>query len=133
MFFAWDITIPAGRSETNPLTQVLKLTVGVIVKVEIKFPRGCHGLAKVRLLHHEFQLVPLSRGEWVTGDDEAVSFPEYFEIKTAPYSLKFVGCSPDAGYDHMISVRVSVLPRQVASMIPVVEILSRLLSRLGIR
>jgi len=133
MFFAWDITIPAGRSEANPLTQVLKLTAGVIVKGDIKFPRGCHGIVKVRLLHREFQLVPLSSGEWVTGDDETISFPEYFEIKGRPFSLKFVGCSPNSGYDHTITIRITMLPRNIASMLPVVEALSRLLSRIGVR
>jgi len=132
MIFAWDITISADTKATSPNTKILKLSSGVITKIEIKFARGCHGMVKVRLLHQESQLVPLSRGEWVTGDDEAVSFPEFFELWTTPYQLKFVGCSPGTGYDHTVTVRIAVLPKVVASMIPVIELLTRLLQRMGV-
>ena len=87
---------------------------------------------KVRLLHQEAQLVPLSRTEWITGDNEAVSFPEFFELWTIPYQLKFVGCSPDTSYPHTVTVRIAVLPKAVASMIPVIELLTRLLQRMGV-
>jgi len=133
MFFAWDITVTADTKEASPTTETLKLSAGVITHIGIKFARGCHGMVGVRLKHHEFQLVPLSRGEWVTGDDESVDFAEYFELKTTPYSLKFEGCSPNTLYNHALTVRITVLPRSVASMIPVVELLAKLLSKLGIR
>ena len=132
MIFTYDIAIPKNTSAASPKTQILKLSKGVITKVEIKFARGCHGMVKVRLLHQEAHLVPLSRDEWVTGDNEAVSFPEYFELWTTPYQLKFVGCSPGTGYEHMVTVRISVLPKHVASMIPIVELLTRLLQRMGV-
>jgi len=132
LIFAWDITITADTKAASPKTEILKLSKGVITKIEIKFARGCHGLVKVRLFHQESQLVPLSRGEWITGDDEAVSFPEFFELWTTPYQLKFRGCSPDTTYEHTVTVRVSVLPKTVASMIPVIELLTRLLQRMGV-
>lgn len=132
MIFAWDITILAGKTAASPKTQILKLSKGIIVKVEVKFVRGCHGMVKVRLRHEESQLVPLSRDEWITGDDESVTFPEFFELKTGPYQLKFVGCSPGTRYNHTVTVRISVLPKLVASMIPVINLLSRLLQRMGV-
>jgi len=132
LIFAWDITISANTLATAQVEQILKLSKGVIIKVEVKFPAGCHGLVKVRLFHQESQLIPLSRGEWITGDDEAVSFPEYFELWTTPYQLKFRGCSPGTTYAHTVTVRISVLPKQIASMIPVIELLTRLLQRMGV-
>jgi len=132
MIFAWDITITADKKAASPKTEILKLSKGVITKIEIKFARGCHGMVKVRLLHQEAQLVPLSRGEWITGDDETVSFPEFFELWTTPYQLKFVGCSPGTTYEHTVTVRIAVLPKTVASMIPVIELLTRLLQRMGV-
>jgi len=132
MFWAWDITIPAGRSESNPVTKTLKLSKGVMTRVDIKFPAGCHGLVKVRLLRSEFQLVPLSKGEWVTGDDETVPTEGYYELETTPTQLKFLGCAPTTSYDHTVTVRVTVLPKQVASMLPVADLLTRLLQRMGV-
>jgi len=130
--FAWDILVGAATLVTAPKTQILKLTSGVITKIEVKFPRGCHGLVKVRLLHQEAQLLPLSRGEWVTGDNEAVVFPEFFELWTTPYQLKFQAISPTTSYAHTITVRITLLPKTVASMIPVIELLTRLLTRMGV-
>lgn len=132
MFYAWDVTIPANKSASSPTEQTLKLTAGVITHVGVKFPAGCHGMVRVRLLHQTSQLVPLSRGEWVTGDDEEAETESYFELWTAPYSLRFHGCSPGTTYSHTVTVRVTVLPKAVASMLPLLEILSKLMHRLGL-
>lgn len=115
MFFAWDITVTAGTTEASPKTQVLKLSKGVITGIDVKFPAGCHGAVKVQLLRSEFQLVPLNRGEWVTGDDETVPTEPYYELDETPAELKFLGCSPGAAYDHVVTVRVAVQPAEVAS------------------
>lgn len=132
MFFAWDISVPAGTPEASPTTQILKLTAGVMTKVAVKYPEGCHRLVKVRLKHWESQLIPLSRGEWLTGNDESVETDTYFELATGPYELKFEGASPSAGYDHTVTVRVTVLPRAAASMLPFIELLTRMFQRMGL-
>jgi len=129
MFYAWDITVPAGRAESTPLSQTLKLTKGVITGIDVKFPPGCHGLVKVRILHSEFQLVPLSRGEWVTGDGEVVKTDPYFELDTSPYALKFQGCSPTTVYSHVITVRVSLLPVEIATPWQVLRDFTSILKR----
>lgn len=132
MFYVWDITIPADTSEDNAKTQNLPISIGVITRISIKFARGCHGMVGVRLNRFLFQLVPLSAGEWVTGDNEAVDFQEYFEIKEVPPVLVFKGCSPGTSYAHTVTVRISLLPKRVASMIPIIELLTRLLQRMGV-
>jgi len=130
MFYAWDITVPAARAEGNPVTQILKLTKGVITGIWIKFPPGCHGLVKVRILRSEFQLVPLSRGEWVTGDGEAVVTEPYYSLAETPAQLKFVGCSPQAGYAHTITVRVAVQPPEIATPYGILQDLIAVVKRL---
>jgi len=115
VFYAWDIIIPKDTSEDEPVTQMLKLTRGVITGVWVKFPAGCKGLVKVRLLHQEAQLVPLSRGEWVTGDGETIPTETYYELDRAPFALKFVGCSPGTYYPHKVTVRVQLTPAEVAT------------------
>jgi len=115
MFYAWDITVPAATPESAPVTQILKLTKGVITGVWIKFPPGCHSLVKVRILRSEFHLVPLSRGEWVTGDDETVVTETFYDLDVTPAQLKFVACSPGTTYPHTITVRVGLVPEEVAA------------------
>ena len=77
-------------------------------------------------------MMPLSRAEWITGDNETVPMPTYYELPPGLSRLKFVGSSPEADFDHVITVRVTVLPKLVASMIPVINLLSRLLQRMGV-
>jgi hypothetical protein len=131
MFFAWDITIEAGTPEDEPVTQILKLSSGIIVKVDIKFPDGCHGQAKVMLLRNEQQLIPLNRDSWLTGDAETVTTPEYYELTETPTQLKFLGCAPLTSYDHTITVRITILPKPIASLMPVMDLLARMMQRLG--
>lgn len=132
MFFAWDITVLAGTTEAAPKKQTLSLSSGVITEASIKFPSGCHGLVKVRLMHGEFQLLPLSRAEWITGDDEAVKMAAYFELAPGASKLKFEGCSPGTTYGHTVSVRITVLPKAVASLVPLVNVLTAFLRRVGV-
>lgn len=124
--------MPANTSASSPVEQTLKLTSGVITHIGVKFPAGCHGMVRVRLLHQTSQLVPLSRGEWVTGDDEEVPSETFFELWALPYSLRFQGCSPGTTYPHTVTVRVTVLPKAVASMLPLMDLLTRSLQRMGV-
>ena len=132
MLFAWDITVPALTLATAPLTQTLKLSYGIITKIDIKFPAGCHGLVNIRLLHEESPLIPNNKDTWLTGDNETVAIPEYFELTTTPYALKFVGMSPGTTYAHTISVRITILPKTVASLLPLLDIFTRIAQRMGL-
>ena len=132
MSYAWDITIDPGTEDKDPLEQTLDLHPGIISKIEVKFPAGCHGMVKVRLLFGRFQIVPLSRGEWVTGDDETVSFNTYHEIIKEPVKLFFQGSSPGTTYEHVVTVRITVLPKEIVSMKPLLDLLTMFLKRLGV-
>jgi len=132
MSYAWDITITGNKPAAEPKEQTLDLHPGVITKVEVKFPAGCHGMVKARLFFGRFQIVPLSRGEWVTGDDESVSYPTYHEIVNEPAQLLFQGCSPGTSYSHTITVRVQILPKAVATFMPLVDVLTRFLQKIGV-
>lgn len=133
MGYAWDIDIPANTLAKDPVTQKLKLHPGIITKIECKFPAGCHSMVGVRLYRGGvFQVFPLSAGEWVTGDDEPVSFNYYFDLTDHPRELIFEGHSAGSTYEHTVTIRITVLPRAVASMIPLMEIFTRIARRMGL-
>jgi len=131
MYFCWDKTVDADTSEKIPLRGYLKITKGIITRVDIKFPAGCHGMVKVRLYRHEQQLIPLTRDEWITGDDETIPTETYGDLTDYPYQLKLVACSPDTTYDHTITVRIQVLPSYAAGFAQLTNYVQRLLSKLG--
>ena len=112
--YTWDIDIPAGTKEEDPVKQTLELISGVIVKAEGKFAPGCHSLVKVRLLRSTFQISPRSGGEWWTGDGETVTLLEHYDLEGEPLSLDFVGCSPETRYPHKITVRISLQSPELA-------------------
>lgn len=114
MLFSFPITVPANTSADNPTTQTLKLDVGVITTVGVRFAAGCHGLVQVRLLKDESILVPLNKDTWLNGDDETVENDVYYQFESAPYELKFLGSSPGTSYAHTVLVRVNVLSVDVA-------------------
>lgn len=132
MFFCWDITVEADTAEEEPLEDWLKLPKGVITRVDIKFPAGCHGLVKVRLFLESLQFVPLSEDEWVTGDDETVPTETGIEIVDKPYKIKVQMCSPDTTYDHTITVRIEVKLEESAGVGALTRLFKGFLEKLGL-
>ena len=110
MFSAWDITVPADTPLLAPITQKLKLPAGIISKIDIKFPSGCNGMVKVVIKRWTFQLVPLSSGEWITGNDETVPTETTYELLETPFEIEFQACSPSTTYEHKITIRIEVIP-----------------------
>lgn len=131
MFFCWDITITADTSEDEPLEGWLKLPKGILTHVDIKFPAGCHGMVKVRLFRENFQLIPISEDEWVTGDDETVPTETYCELLDKPYKLKYNMASPDTEYPHTITVRVEIQPEHAAGVSSLTRMFQSFLEKLG--
>jgi len=132
MFFCWDITIPADTQEYDPLESWLKLGSGIITRIDVKFPSGCHGMVKIRVFLESLQLAPLSEDEWVTGDDETVPTETGAELTDHPYKLKFVGCSPDTTYDHTITVRIELKLVEQAGILGLTRLFKGFLEKLGL-
>lgn len=132
MFFCWDIIIESDTKEDAPDEYWLSLPKGVITKVDIKYPAGCHGMVKARLFHQSLQLVPLSEDEWVTGDDETVTTETYAELLDQPFKLKLKVCSPDTDYDHTITVRIGVHPEEEAGVSTLTRLVKGFLDKIGL-
>jgi len=132
MFFCWDITITANTPEDDPLEEWLRLPKGVITRMDIKFPAGCHGMVKVRLFLESLQFVPLSEDEWVTGNNETIPTETGIELTDKPYKIKFHGCSPDTSYNHTITVRIEVKLEEAVGVSKLTRIAQSLVEELGI-
>jgi len=124
MLYAWDIVVTAGTADKTPVEQSLPLTYGVLRRIKVKYPPGCHGLVKVKVLRLRDQLFPLNPDSWATGDAEEVSGEYDEDLTDAPYTLTFQGSAPQTSYNHTVTVRVEVLRRRED---PIVTILRRLL------
>ena len=132
MFYAWDITIDKNTDEDDPEIKLLKLSKGLIFKIDVKFPKGCNGLAKIRLFRYESQLVPLNADEWMTGNDESVPTETEYDLVEAPYQLKFIGINEDDTWPHTVTVRVTISSRLVDPATQLTNIIKTLFERIGL-
>jgi len=124
MIYKVAVTVPKGTSKSDPLREEIRLTAGVIDRVEIEFPAGCAGLVGTRILHSEFQLWPLTSGEWFVTDDFTISFQEHQQFDDDPLYLTIETYNEDTAYDHTLSFRFSVSPPHEDPLKQIAEIIS---------
>lgn len=130
MLFTWDIIVPANTLKTEPKEETLKLSAGVVTHIGVKFPAGCHGMVGVRLLHSEGQIMPVPRGEWVTGDDEEAAAVYHIEFGKEVELMKFQGISPGTNYKHTITVRITILSPLIAAPYKIFADIAKVFKRL---
>jgi len=106
MFYEHDITIPPDTQPENLYSQTLRLTKGIIKRVDLVFPSGCAGLVGVRIVKHSFQVIPLNYPKWIETDGETVNIQTEIDLTDEPYELVFQGYNLDDTYQHTIRVRV---------------------------
>ena len=115
MFYNFAVVVTAGSTEANPTVETLKLTKGIIHRVEVEFPRGCKGYVSLKLYHQEHQVWPSNPPGAFKTDAYTVPIDEHYKLDSAPYSLKARGWAPSATYDHTITVRIGILSEEVLS------------------
>lgn len=104
MFFRYTLTVPANTPESDPVDLYCDLTYGVITKVMVGFPRGCAGLAHVRILHQAHQVWPTNPDDTFAWDDFVFEFEENFELYQPAYELIIRAHNLDECYPHEVMV-----------------------------
>jgi hypothetical protein len=115
MYYDFAITVPAGTAENDPVVETLKLTKGIIHRVEVQFPPGCKGYVYLVLMHEGHQLFPENREGAFQTSGHTIPIDEHYPLKSRPFNLKAVAWAPDASHDHTITVRIGILPETVMS------------------
>jgi len=115
MQFVKQITIPANTSRINQTSNDLKVSTGVIHRISIVFPAGCAGLAKVALFDGGHPIAPSTNGQYFSGDDRVVDFPEFYEITTGTRTITIKTYNLDDTHNHTIIVEIYILPKWVAA------------------
>ena len=131
MLYIWHVTIPADTAQKSKIEEKKGVRNGIVIKIDVKFPPGCQGLVYATVSHRLTQLMPFNVTGAARGDDETVSGTVYWELKEPKPELILRGWSPDTSYEHRITFRVTILPKSLASMLPVIELLTKFLQRIG--
>jgi len=108
MSYNGTLTIPAGTSQAAPAESILVLNLGIITRVRILAPSGTAGKVGFQIWHKERPIYPRNREGYFTGDGNPIVLDSEYILNEKPYSVRFVGWSPQASYDHTIYVEISM-------------------------
>jgi len=109
VFYRYELTIPANTLKLAPEVKTIKLPKGTIYHVEIYFPAGCEGEAKVKIIHNEFQVFPSNPQKWFAGDEFPIVFKEDYKLKENFNLLKLYGYNDDTTNSHTVTFRIGVM------------------------
>lgn len=128
MFYDYAFLIHAGTTKVAPEEQFINLVSGVIHKIEIEFPAGCRGTANLAIYHGAHQVWPSNIDEAFNTEDFTIVIDEVEKLPAGPNLFRLVGWSPNACYDHTISVRFGILPPEAILVSSVVDAIKSLFS-----
>ena len=110
MLFDFDLIVPAGTLATQPIETLATLTRGKLTQIRVMFPPGPATLVHVVIRHNLHQLLPANFDGTVNFDDSVVTTILEYDLVDAPYEIKMIGWSPDAVYQHIITVQFNLEP-----------------------
>lgn len=114
MFYEVDLVVPAGSTEENPAEVEVKLTKGVITRMECDFRYGPNFLVFAYIRSALHQHWPLNPDGKIASDGRAVASNEYIEVLYEPHTVICGATSPDCDYDHTLRFRIEVTLLEVA-------------------
>lgn len=133
MYYDFAITVPLGTPANAPVEQELKLTHGVIHRVEVEFYEGCRRKVSLSLFIGGHQIYPTNpEGRFCT-NGYTIAWDDYYELFSEPYALKAVAYSPNAVCPHTLVVRIGLLESEVAlAMLRIAKLLTKFMKLVGI-
>ena len=123
MIYSYDITTPVGVTQSAPMRTRLKVTKGLVYRVEIEFPPGPLSLLHVALFDGGFQLWPTNPDYDFHGDNGFISFEETYLKSNYPYEFVAQTWNEDDTWDHTITIRLGMVSEEVymARFLPTVS------------
>lgn len=82
--------------------------MGIIERITVYFPPGCHGFVHVAFFHREHQFLPDHPTEAISGDDLLFDMALDHEIRDLPAGIEVWAWNEDSTNPHTIQVQVFV-------------------------
>ena len=120
MIFQRTITTPKNTTIAAPLRTILKVTYGVVYRLEIQLPFGNVGLLGVRIFDHTNQIYPSTNGEYFTGQGVLLAYDDKYNKFTEPFEFEIETYNLDDTYEHKAIIRIgmAVTNDEIASLFP---------------
>lgn len=113
MYYSFPIVVPADTPESSPVVTRIKLTAGMLHRVECVFPSGCRGMVHLAISHEGTQQWPQTFGSSFAAEGFTIGIDDRYELPADINELVAVAWSPGTTYPHTLTVRVGVLPKEV--------------------
>lgn len=101
-----------NRSLTNLARSQLRITKGLVYKVEVQFPYGSAGLSGIAIFDGAFSVWPSNIGEFFTGDNVVISFEDLYLKEQPPYHFDIYAYNLDDTHKHKVFVRVGLVSKE---------------------
>ena len=108
VIYSLSITTPANTGQGSALRTPLKVTRGLIWRIEIDYPPGCCGLCHCIILDGSYHMFPATPGESLSADGAVIGFDDLYYKAAAPFELTVVTWNDDETYDHTLNVRIGL-------------------------
>ena len=113
MIYTANITTVKNTARTALLKTVVRVTKGLVYKVEFYFPPGSAGLMGVAVFDGLYQVWPSTIGDFFVSDDETIRFDDMYLKKSAPYEFQCYSYNEDERFDHFMAVRIGLVSSDV--------------------
>jgi hypothetical protein len=113
MIYEFTLTVPAATAATAPASVRMKLTSGIVHKVEVVGDGGEHNLVKLVIDDGLHQAFPNNADGQFHPGFFPISYPEYYSLEEAPYELVARAWSPESTYAHEVVIRLGLERRDV--------------------
>jgi len=107
--YTYSLTIPANTPETSPVEERVKLSAGILSRVLIFFPPGCHALAHARIFYQAHQIEPWSRDGSFHWDNYVLDFESEHEISAPDTEVTIKAWNEDDVYEHTLEFAFDVV------------------------
>ncbi len=128
MLYEYELTVPANTLASAPVQLEMLLGRGIIHDIGVDFRAGARHEVHVVVKRALHQMFPANPEGSFKGDFFPVRYSTWEPLEEPPYKLEAYGWAPGTTYDHLVTIRLNIDPREVL-MPPNPE--AGILSRLG--
>jgi len=108
VIYSKAITYALGQSEATLTRTILRVSKGLVWRLEVEFPPGCAGLAHVRILDGSYQMYPATVGETFASDGSVIGFDDLYFKSSEPFEFIIEGWNEDTAWPHTVSIRIGL-------------------------
>lgn len=112
MIYIKDITTSILGAANNPKKTTLKVTKGLVYRMEVCLPPGPWGLLHVSVFDGGYQVWPYEFGESFKGDAETISFDDIYLKFTEPFEFNIYTYNQDTVYEHWCQIRIGLVSEE---------------------